>query len=112
MLVVDSYHRQGWAEAEAAIRRSLHPRLALEVWNEQTLSAAIKDRLGIRIDAIMDHCELLDVRERIENQFKGNARNWPFGAALSFLLMYATFAAIALRAYLTRGQSANGSHGI
>ena len=37
----------------------------------------------------------------IERQFKA-ANDWPFGAALSFLLMYATFAALALRALLTR----------
>ena len=46
----------------------------------------------------------------IERQFK-RANDWPFGAALSFLLMYATFIAIALRAYLTRGQ-ATDAHGI
>ncbi len=33
----------------------------------------------------------------IERQFKG-ANDWPFGAALSFLLMYLTFAALVLRA--------------
>lgn len=33
----------------------------------------------------------------IERQFK-SANDWPFGAALSFLLMYLTFAALALRA--------------
>lgn len=33
----------------------------------------------------------------IENQFK-HANDWPFGAALSFLLMYATFAILAIRA--------------
>ncbi len=33
----------------------------------------------------------------IERQFK-SANDWPFGAALSFLLMYVTFVAIALRA--------------
>jgi spermidine/putrescine transport system permease protein len=33
----------------------------------------------------------------IERQFK-SANDWPFGAALSFLLMYVTFIAIALRA--------------
>lgn len=33
----------------------------------------------------------------IERQFK-SANDWPFGAALSFLLMYATFGALALRA--------------
>jgi spermidine/putrescine transport system permease protein len=32
----------------------------------------------------------------IERQFK-SANDWPFGAALSFLLMYATFGALALR---------------
>ncbi len=35
----------------------------------------------------------------IERQFKA-ANDWPFGSALSFLLMYATFGALALRAYL------------
>jgi spermidine/putrescine transport system permease protein len=34
----------------------------------------------------------------IERQFKA-ANDWPFGAALSFILMYATFAALALRAF-------------
>ena len=37
----------------------------------------------------------------IERQFKA-ANDWPFGAALSFLLMYATFAALFLRAMLAR----------
>jgi spermidine/putrescine transport system permease protein len=46
----------------------------------------------------------------IERQFK-RANNWPFGAALSFLLMYATFIAIALRAYAARGKAIDG-HGI
>ena len=35
----------------------------------------------------------------IERQFK-SANDWPFGAALSFLLMYATFGALAFRAFL------------
>ncbi len=35
----------------------------------------------------------------IERQFKA-ANDWPFGAALSFLLMYLTFAALAARAFL------------
>jgi spermidine/putrescine transport system permease protein len=37
----------------------------------------------------------------IERQFKA-ANDWPFGSALSFLLMYATFGALALRALLAR----------
>jgi spermidine/putrescine transport system permease protein len=37
----------------------------------------------------------------IESQFK-RANDWPFGAALSFLLMYMTFIAIALQAMLSR----------
>ena len=41
----------------------------------------------------------------IERQFK-SANDWPFGAALSFILMYATFFALALRAVMTRGSSA------
>src|SRR5690606_16340224 len=37
----------------------------------------------------------------IANPFKG-ADTWPFGAALSFLLLYATFFALAIRAFLMR----------
>jgi len=37
----------------------------------------------------------------IERQFKA-ANDWPFGSALSFLLMYATFGALAFRALLAR----------
>jgi len=36
----------------------------------------------------------------IERQFKA-ANDWPFGAALSFLLMYLTFAAIAMQSMMT-----------
>ena len=41
----------------------------------------------------------------VERQFK-SANDWPFGAALSFILMYITFFALALRALLARGSSA------
>lgn len=37
----------------------------------------------------------------IERQFK-SANDWPFGAALSFILMYITFFALALRAVMAR----------
>jgi spermidine/putrescine transport system permease protein len=37
----------------------------------------------------------------IERQFKA-ANNWPLGAAMSFILLYLTFAALALRSYLAR----------
>ena len=40
-------------------------------------------------------------KEVARAQFK-QANNWPFGAALSFLLMYATFFALAIRAVLMR----------
>lgn len=39
----------------------------------------------------------------IEQQFK-EANDWPFGAALSFLLMYATFGVLAIRALTARGK--------
>jgi spermidine/putrescine transport system permease protein len=45
----------------------------------------------------------------IERQFK-RANDWPFGAALSFLLMYATFIAIALQSLMTRGKAAGSLH--
>ena len=41
----------------------------------------------------------------IERQFKA-ANDWPFGAALSFLLVYATLLALAVRAWLSRRQEA------
>ena len=41
----------------------------------------------------------------IERQFK-SANDWPFGAALSFILMYATFFALAVRAMTAKGSSA------
>jgi len=41
----------------------------------------------------------------IERQFK-SANDWPFGAALSFLLMYITFFALALRVCLSRHDAA------
>jgi spermidine/putrescine transport system permease protein len=37
----------------------------------------------------------------IERQFKA-ANNWPLGAAMSFILLYLTFAALALRSYLSK----------
>ncbi|MGI9371100.1 MAG: ABC transporter permease [Hyphomicrobiales bacterium] len=40
----------------------------------------------------------------IERQFKA-ANDWPFGAALSFLLMYVTFGALALRAFMAGRKS-------
>jgi spermidine/putrescine transport system permease protein len=40
----------------------------------------------------------------IERQFK-RANDWPFGAAMSFLLMYLTFIAIALQALIERRAS-------
>ncbi|MBW8859673.1 MAG: ABC transporter permease, partial [Caulobacter sp.] len=39
----------------------------------------------------------------IERQFK-RANDWPFGAALSFLLMYLTFVAIAVQALVSKGR--------
>ena len=41
----------------------------------------------------------------IERQFK-SANDWPFGAALSFLLMYITFFALAARSLMSKGKSA------
>ena len=43
----------------------------------------------------------------IERQFKA-ANDWPFGSALSFLLMYATFGALALRCLSRQPQQGSG----
>ena len=39
----------------------------------------------------------------VERQFK-SANDWPFGAALSFLLMYITFFVLAVRAMTSAGK--------
>ena len=44
----------------------------------------------------------------IENQFK-TANDWPFGAALSFLLMYMTFVAMAVQGMLSRSRQGRRS---
>ena len=43
----------------------------------------------------------------IERQFK-SANDYPFGSALSFIIMYVTFFALALRAFMTRGKNTDG----
>jgi spermidine/putrescine transport system permease protein len=43
----------------------------------------------------------------IERQFKA-ANDWPFGAALSFLLMYATFGILALRSLVAGRRGGTG----
>jgi spermidine/putrescine transport system permease protein len=45
----------------------------------------------------------------IERQFK-RANDWPFGAALSFLLLYATFILIAIQTVVSRNRE-RGAHG-
>ena len=47
--------------------------------------------------------ESMMIANVIERQFK-IANNWPFGAALSFLLMYMTFIAIAVQAIVSRNR--------
>lgn len=52
----------------------------------------------------------LMIASLIERQFK-RANDWPFGAALSFLLMYITLIFFALRAWSERGQARKiGAH--
>lgn len=54
--------------------------------------------------ALLGGANAIMIGNVVEQQFKA-ANDWPFGAALSFLLMYITFAALALRAYLNRGKA-------
>jgi len=49
--------------------------------------------------------ESMMIANIIERQFK-TADNWPFGSALSFLLMYMTFLAIAVQAIVSRNRKA------
>ena len=52
--------------------------------------------------------ESMMIANIIERQFK-TADNWPFGAALSFLLMYATFLAIGVQAIVARNRAKVGA---
>ncbi len=53
--------------------------------------------------ALLGGANAIMIGNVIEDQFKA-ANDWPFGAALSFLLMYATFGALAIRALLDRSK--------
>lgn len=57
--------------------------------------------------ALLGGPDSLMIANVIERQFK-DANDWPFGAALSFTLMYITFGVLALRAYLNRSKGAGG----
>jgi spermidine/putrescine transport system permease protein len=52
--------------------------------------------------------ESMMIANVIERQFK-TANNWPFGASLSFLLMYMTFIAIAVQAIVARNRGGEAS---
>jgi spermidine/putrescine transport system permease protein len=52
--------------------------------------------------------ESMMIANIIERQFK-TANNWPFGSALSFLLMYMTFLAIAVQAIVSRNRKADAA---
>jgi spermidine/putrescine transport system permease protein len=52
--------------------------------------------------------ESMMIANVIERQFK-TANNWPFGASLSFLLMYMTFIAIAVQAIVARNRRGEAS---
>ena len=55
--------------------------------------------------ALLGGTDSLMIANVIERQFK-DANHWPFGAALSFLLMYITFGILAFRAYFNRHRKA------
>jgi spermidine/putrescine transport system permease protein len=51
----------------------------------------------------------LMIASLIERQFK-RANDWPFGAALSFILMYITLLFFAIRAFMERKGGKVGAH--
>lgn len=57
--------------------------------------------------ALLGGANAIMIGNVIESQFK-SANDWPFGAALSFILIYATFGALALRWALTRKSQGEG----
>ena len=57
--------------------------------------------------ALLGGANAIMIGNVIESQFK-SANDWPFGAALSFILIYATFGALALRWALTRKSKGEG----
>ena len=57
--------------------------------------------------ALLGGANAIMIGNVIEAQFK-SANDWPFGAALSFILIYATFGALALRWVLTRKSQGEG----
>lgn len=57
--------------------------------------------------ALLGGTDSLMIANVIERQFK-EANDWPFGAALSFVLMYITFGVLALRAFFNRKKEGGG----
>ena len=57
--------------------------------------------------ALLGGANAIMIGNVIEAQFK-SANDWPFGAALSFVLIYATFGALALRWLITRNSKGEG----
>ena len=57
--------------------------------------------------ALLGGPDSLMIANVIERQFK-DANDWPFGSAMSYVLMYITFGALALRAFLARGKTEDG----
>ena len=55
----------------------------------------------IQVPLLLGGANAIMIGNVIERQFKA-ANDWPFGSALSFLLMYATFGALALRSLFAR----------
>ncbi len=51
--------------------------------------------------ALLGGANAIMIGNVIERQFKA-ANDWPFGAAISFMLMFATFAALMVRAFLAK----------
>jgi adenylate cyclase len=66
VLVVDTHAYPDWGSAERRIRGALAPGLDLEVWDDQTLAALMREVFGVELGDQADEAELVRVRNQID----------------------------------------------
>lgn len=66
LLVIDIAQRPDWPRTLEALRKAIHPRLTLQVWDESELLTRLRECFDVRVDSLSAD-DLLDVRVAIDH---------------------------------------------